>query len=53
VNALQQARCAVRSLLGERVGVVFADNAWLTVQKQRGIIVDDKAVSNAALDCLL
>jgi hypothetical protein len=50
VNALQEARCAVRSLLGEGIGVVFADDARLTVQKQRNVVVDDKAVSDVALD---
>jgi hypothetical protein len=53
VNALQQAHCAVRSLLGEGVGVVFANDARLAVQKQRGVVVNDKAVSDVALDCLL
>jgi hypothetical protein len=53
VNALQQVCCTVQSLLGEGVGVVFANDARLTVQKQRGVVVDNKAVSDVALDCLL
>jgi hypothetical protein len=53
VNALQQARCVVQSLLGEGVSVVFADDARLTVQKQRGVVINNKAVSNVALDHLL
>jgi hypothetical protein len=53
VNALQQVRCAVQSLLGEGVGVVFANNTRLTVQQKRGVVVNDKAVRDVALDCLL
>jgi hypothetical protein len=33
--------------------VVFADDARLTMQKQRGVVVNDKAVSDVALDRLL
>jgi hypothetical protein len=53
VNALQQAHRAVQSLFGEGVGVVLADDARLTVQKRRGVVINNKAVGNVALDCLL